>query len=101
VIYKAGQSLASAVDETTFVVIRAPQGDVQLTCGGVDMVEGKSGVAGGTVDAAHQGETLLGKRYVEESVGLEVLCTKSGKAAVAVDGQPLTIKTAKPLPASD
>ena len=100
-IYKAGQSLASVVDETTLVVIRAPQGDVQVTCGGADMVEGKSGVAGGTVDPEHQGETLLGKRYVEESIGLELLCTKPGKAAVAVDGQPLAIKTAKPLPASD
>jgi len=42
-----------------------------------------------------------GKRYVNETLGLELLCTKGGEGVLAVDGAPLAIKTSKPLPASD
>jgi hypothetical protein len=44
---------------------------------------------------------LLGKRYVEDALGLEVLCTKAGEGTLAVDGTALPIKDAKPLPSSD
>ena len=46
-------------------------------------------------------QELIGKRYVEESSGLEVLCTKSGQGQLALDGVALVLKTAKPLPSSD
>jgi hypothetical protein len=42
---------------------------------------------------------LLGKRY--EAAGVEVLCTAAGEGTLTCDGQPMTLKTAKPLPASD
>lgn len=45
--------------------------------------------------------TLIGKRYADEELGLEVLCTKPGANALSVGDQPLQIKGAKPLPASD
>ncbi len=45
--------------------------------------------------------TQLGKRYVSEAGDLEVLCTKPGEGTLSLDGAPLTIKGAKPLPASD
>jgi hypothetical protein len=32
---------------------------------------------------------------------LELLCTKPGKGSLADGGQPLALKEAKPLPASD
>jgi hypothetical protein len=44
---------------------------------------------------------VLGKRYVDEQSGLEVLCTKAGAGPLAADGRPLVIKAAKVLPASD
>jgi hypothetical protein len=47
------------------------------------------------------GGTLLGKRYVDEATGLEVLCTKPGAGGLAVDGRPLGVKAPKALPASD
>jgi hypothetical protein len=47
------------------------------------------------------GGTTLGKRYVDESSGLEVLCTKAGTGTLTLDGTPLTLQGAKPLPASD
>ena len=45
--------------------------------------------------------TLLGKRYVHEDSGLELLCTKGGAGTLRVDGAPLGIKQAKNLPSSD
>lgn len=101
-ILKVGQSLASATDATTLIVVRAPVGDVVITCGGAQMVVGKTGAGDGTgIDPAHRSGTLLGKRYVDEEAGLEVLCTKAGDGSLAVGSRPLEVKQAKPLPASD
>jgi hypothetical protein len=51
----------------------------------------------GTPDAA----TLIGKRYIDGTESVELLCTSSGAGALTCDGEPMTIKAAKPLPASD
>jgi hypothetical protein len=45
--------------------------------------------------------TLIGKRYTDAAGTLELLCTVSGAGALSCDGVPMTIKAAKPLPASD
>ncbi|PPJ25785.1 hypothetical protein C5E45_19420 [Nocardia nova] len=101
-ILKVGQSLASTTDATALIVVRAPKEDVALTCGGADMVAGKAGVGDGSgIDPAHRSGTLLGKRYVDEEIGLEVLCTKAGEGSLAVGSRPLEVKQAKPLPSSD
>ncbi|WP_063041584.1 hypothetical protein [Nocardia pseudovaccinii] len=101
-ILKVGQSLASTTDATVLIVVRAPSGEVALTCGGAEMVAGKAGVGDGSaVDPAHSSGTLLGKRYVDDETGLEVLCTKAGQASLAVSDRPLEVKQAKPLPSSD
>jgi len=39
---RVGQSLASTVDTTAVVVVRAPAGQVGLTCGDAEMVDAKS-----------------------------------------------------------
>jgi hypothetical protein len=98
---RAGLALASAVDTTNIIVTRVPDGDVELTCGGVPMV-----VKGGTApeaeaDPAQMGGTLLGKRYVDPDDTIEVLCTKPGDGTLALDGQPLVVAEAKALPSSD
>lgn len=63
------------------------------------MVAGAPGArpSPGGPDAA----TLIGKRYVDATETVELLCTSSGAGALACDGDPMTIKAAKPLPASD
>ena len=43
----------------------------------------------------------VGKRYANEEIGLEVLCTKAGTGTLTVNGEVLLPKEAKPLPASD
>ena len=47
------------------------------------------------------GGTLLGKRYVDEASGIELLCSKGGSGSLACDGRAMTVKGAKPLPSSD
>jgi hypothetical protein len=98
---KAGARLKSQVCETQVIVVRAPQGDVELSCGGAPMVALDADVPMGEPDPAWAQGTQLGKRYADEDIGLEVLCTKAGKGSLALNGAPLGLKQAKPLPASD
>jgi hypothetical protein len=99
---KAGTRLRSAVDDTQVVVVKAPEGDVDLTCGGHPLVPIDSDVNGdATLAAGHEGPTLIGKRYADDGVGIELLCTKPGAGALFVNGAPLPLKEAKPLPSSD
>ena len=94
-----GQRLRSAVCDTEIIVLRVPAAPVELSCGGSAMTA-DSGPAGSLRPGA-EGGTLLGKRYVDEKTGLEVLCTRAGAGGLAADGRDLTIKAAKALPASD
>jgi hypothetical protein len=97
---KAGSRVASAVDATECVVIRAPKDPVELTCGGVAMAA--AGEAGSASASVPEGDgAQLGKRYVLDAAGLELLCVKAGSYPLACDGEQLSIKSAKPLPSSD
>jgi hypothetical protein len=44
---------------------------------------------------------LLGKRYVYDEIGLQVLCTKGGEGDLAVGDVILPLQEARALPASD
>jgi hypothetical protein len=102
---RPGDQLASAVCTTRVVVIRVPAADQPaIECGGSPMVAGKPAAAPpgerpspGGPDTA----TVIGKRYVDAAGSVELLCTSSGAGALACDGQPMSLKAAKPLPASD
>jgi alcohol dehydrogenase YqhD (iron-dependent ADH family) len=100
---RPGQQVASTVDGTRVIVVRAPSDDVVLTCGGADMVDPAKAAAGegGVADPGQQDGTVLGKRYTHDGLGLELLCTKPGQGTVAANGEPLVLKESKPLPASD
>jgi hypothetical protein len=99
--YKPGTKLRSVADTTEVVVIRAPSEDVDLRCGGHPMVADSGGGNLLPLDPEFAGGTQLGKRYVNEPASLELLCAKAGAGALAVGTEVLTIKSAKPLPASD
>ncbi len=99
---KAGTRMRSAVCKTEVMVIVAPATDVQLSCGGAPMIaSSETPPAGGAPAADSSGGTLLGKRYVSAAGDLELLCVKPGDGSLAVDGAPLVLKEAKPLPSSD
>jgi hypothetical protein len=99
---RPGQKLHSAVSEAQVVVVKAPASSVEIGCGGSPMLgddEQADGAA--TLDASLGEGPLLGKRYAEEELGLELLCTRAGEGALTVDGAVLLVKGAKPLPSSD
>jgi hypothetical protein len=98
---RVGLSLISPVDTTSVVVVRCPEDDVTLTCGGVEMAA-QGTTAGSATPTGAPGEGLqLGKRYAADERGLELLCVRGGEYPVAVDGAPIAPKSAQPLPASD
>jgi hypothetical protein len=103
--FRAGQKLVSAVDTTAVIIIRAPAVECTLTCGGVAMAtadqQAGEPAAQPQPDPSLMGGTQLGKRYVDEADTIQVLCTKGGDGTLALDGTPLVIQAAKPLPASD
>jgi hypothetical protein len=98
---RPGQKLHSAVCDAQVVVVRAPSDDVELGCGGVPLLEDGQDATGGTLDATLGDAALLGKRYADEELGLELLCTRAGAGALTLNGQVLPLKGAKPLPSSD
>lgn len=97
---KIGSRLASVVDSTEVVVVKAPPHGV-VSCGGSAMVEGKPPENKGTIDPAHAGGTKTGKRYTDAAGTIELLCVKPGQGGLALDGAALQIKEPKPLPSSD
>jgi hypothetical protein len=99
-----GKKLASTVCATEVIVVRPPSGPVDVECGGAPMVmadEAPDEGVRGEVATDHAGGTLLGKRYVHDETGLELLCSKPGLGAISVGGVDLPPKEAKPLPSSD
>ena len=99
---KAGTRLRSAVCATEVMIIAAPAGDVNLTCGGEPLLElGKQAEAGKSPAEGHAAGTQIGKRYVDTGNTVEILCTKPGQGSLAIGGVALGIKGAKPLPSSD
>lgn len=98
---RPGLRLRSAVSAAEVVLVRVPDGEVDLRCGGVP-VRRMEDEAGGLEPTAHADVVLqVGKRYTNQSGSLEALCTKSGPGGLALDGELLAVRAAKALPASD
>lgn len=95
---KPGSKLKSAVCDTEVMVIRSAEGVIE--CGGAPMSPDRPAQAG-PISAPFAGGTLIGKRYVDAAGKFELLCVKAGRGSLSVDGVALSVKDAKPLPASD
>jgi hypothetical protein len=99
---KPGARLYSDVCTTELIAVKAPAEPVELTIGGSPALTNPGDRTGsGTLAEGHSGGTAMGKRYVDEAETIELLCTKAGDGAPAVNGVLLQLKEAKPLPASD
>lgn len=96
---KTGIRLHSVVCDTSVVVVRAVEGIV-LECGGHPMSETPDAARAEAAAGATAG-TVMGKRYEDAELGLEVLCVKAGAGTLSVAGRALTFREAKPLPSSD
>ena len=98
---RPGLRLQSTSSDVQIVVVKAAAGlDVDLRCSGHPMVE-PDGATRNESTGDDDAQTLLGKRYATDELGLEVLCTKGGAGALTIGDVPLGMKSAKPLPASD
>jgi hypothetical protein len=98
---KNGTRLQSQVCDTQVIVVRSSDSLDDLRAGGVPMVPldvDKSSDA--TLNPDFSEGNVMGKRYVDEA-GAEVLVTKAGAGTLSVGTTALTLKEAKPLPASD
>jgi hypothetical protein len=98
---KPGTRLRSQTCSAEVIVVRPPDRDVDLRCGGAPLVPMDGVVEQHPLDAAQAAGTLLGKRYADPDSGLELLCTKAGEGSLSLDGATLPQKDAKPLPSSD
>lgn len=98
---KAGLRLRSATDACEVVVVKAPADPVDLRCGGHPFLPLDAEVTAQPIEAGFDGGTQLGKRYSDDEIGLELLCTKAGEGSISVGEKLLEVKGAKPLPASD
>jgi hypothetical protein len=98
---KAGARLKSTTCTTEVIVVKSPGGNVDVRCGGQPMVPATETVERtAPAPGAAQG-TALGKRYVNADESLEILCTKAGEGSLGLGDTLLSLKEAKPLPASD
>lgn len=99
---KPGTRLFSVVCSTELIVVKAPGVPVAVTIGGVEPVLAAADRPGsGSTAQGHEGGSQMGKRYVDADESIELLCTKPGEGAPALDGVLLHLKDAKAMPASD
>jgi hypothetical protein len=99
---KPGSRWKSAVCDVEVVIVRPPSAPGTLECGGQPMVgHTAEKPAGLSLSPDRSGGSQTGKRFTDETTGLEVLCTKAGAGSLSLDGRPLELKEAKKLPASD
>ncbi|MCV7225649.1 hypothetical protein [Mycolicibacterium komossense] len=97
---KNGTRLQSQVDDTQVIVVKTADSLDDLRCGGAAMIPLDSEKSGAGIDPKFAEGTAMGKRYVDAG-GAEVLVTKAGQGTLAIGDEPLNLKEAKPLPASD
>ena len=98
---KNGTRLQSQVCDTQVIVVRSADSLDDLRAGGVAMIALDANKdSSATLDPSFADGNLMGKRYVDDS-GAEVLVTKAGQGTLSVGGSALSLKEAKPLPASD
>ncbi|OMB88064.1 hypothetical protein [Mycolicibacterium conceptionense] len=101
---KNGTRLQSQVCDTQIIVVRSADSLDDLRAGGVPMIpldqEKPAQDSELTIDAAFSDGNLMGKRYVDDG-GAEVLVTKAGAGTLSIGTTALSLKEAKPLPASD
>ncbi len=98
---KPGSRWQSVACDTQVVVVRPPDVEVDLRCGGASMVPVDDEADASPLDAAFAEGTLLGKRYADDESAIEVLCTTPGAGSLSIGDRRLTMKRAKPLPSSD
>jgi hypothetical protein len=97
-----GTRLRSQVCDTQVIVVRTTERLNDLRAGGAPMVllDADMRDESLSLDPAFADGNVVGKRYVADN-GSEVLVTKAGVGTLTIGDTVLSLKEAKPLPASD
>lgn len=96
---KVGSQLRSAATTLQVVVVRGSEEAGLLEAAGSEM-NGETAV--NSAPNASAGEVIMvGKRYMDETSGIEVLVISTGPGPIRFNGRELLLKDSKPLPASD
>jgi len=99
---KPGARFHSAACDVEVIVIKAPSAELDLRCGGHEMLPmGTPAPDDVKAEPGFDGGTQIGKRYTDESGDIELLCTKGGTSSLSLGETVLQVKDAKPLPSSD
>lgn len=101
---KPGSRWQSVCCTTQAVVVKVPEGDHVLACGGHAMVPFTMGGEVSPTESPLEGfaeGTVMGKRYRDDERGVEILCTKAGEGSLSLDGIVVPAADTKALPASD
>ena len=69
--------------------------------GGAPMVVAGEAITQTEIDPGFADGTAMGKRYGGDDLPVELLCTKPGPGTLSIGTEPLPLKEAKALPASD
>ncbi|MET0136928.1 MAG: hypothetical protein ABW048_13200 [Sphingobium sp.] len=93
-----GTKLRSTVCDTEVMVIKCPDGTIE--CGGAAMAEVRPAQLG-ALKADFAAGSLMGKRYVDDDGKVELLCVRTGRGNLSVDGAPLSLKNARALPVAE
>lgn len=98
---KPGSRWKSQTCNAEAVVVRPPSAEGTPQCGGIDMVAIDADAESTSPLSGFDSGCQVGKRYRQESTGLEMLCTKPGQGSLGFAGVALDLVEAKKLPSSD
>jgi hypothetical protein len=99
-IQRVGTRWKSTACDTEFIIVQAPNGAVDVACGGHPVIPFSQDV-GEKSTPTSSGGTQVGKRYTDAGSGLVVLVTKAGEGALTDGDLPLELVQPKLLPSSD
>ncbi|WP_187972538.1 hypothetical protein [Aquibium microcysteis] len=98
---KPGSRWKSRVCDAEAVVVRPARAGGLPQCGGVDMAPLGEPAETAELRPGFDGGCIVGKRYRDEAVGIELLCTKAGAGSLGFGDTRLAMVEAKQLPSSD
>jgi hypothetical protein len=102
IVLKPGTRLFGARCQTEAIVVRAPDHAVDVRIGGLPaLLDAAERTEDQQVSTPAEAAAQLGKRYIDDTGELELLCTKAGSGAFGVSDRLCSVKEAKPLPGSD
>jgi hypothetical protein len=94
---KPGMKLGSSASTAQFIVIRASERNVEMTCAGGPVSIDAAAGDNGSVESS----LLVGKRYRDSEGEFEIMCTAAGAGPLRIDDEDLAEAQAKQLPSSD